>query len=307
VLEVGVMHNSKLLLAAGVGIVIVGVGISLFLGRKRKSKPDAMNKKIVSPPRNFQQARDFVSENAEWISSLPDTTQLQLYALFKQVTMGMNTTAKPSALNFVAVAKWTAWAELGQLTSLDAEARYVHLLHELLTVARRNDGQKPKAAQERIGKTVSTPVEAQDESPDDIFSFSSSGDVAAVQSFLRGKGDVNAQDEAQMTPLHWAVSHRSPGNTAVAELLLRAGSVVNFPDEDGNTAYLLAAMSDNVEAVRLLEARVDLQRDIRNRDGACAADFLEESLYTTQRLENENAVYSTPSELSEENKIEKLG
>ncbi len=60
-----------------------------------------------------------------------DDDKLRLYALFKQSTVGPNTTPKPSMLDFVGGAKWSAWAKLGSLPRAEAEAHYVAFVESL--------------------------------------------------------------------------------------------------------------------------------------------------------------------------------
>jgi 2,4-dienoyl-CoA reductase len=71
-------------------------------------------------------------ERVKQLPKEPGTDEkLQLYALFKQATVGPNTAPKPSMLDFVGGAKWSAWAKLGSLTKPEAEARYAALVDAL--------------------------------------------------------------------------------------------------------------------------------------------------------------------------------
>jgi len=58
--------------------------------------------------------------------------KLKMYALFKQANSGENTTSKPSAFNFVASAKWTAWKNLGTMSNDDAKLEYIKIVDDLL-------------------------------------------------------------------------------------------------------------------------------------------------------------------------------
>lgn len=57
--------------------------------------------------------------------------KLRLYSLFKQATVGPNATPKPSMLDFVGGAKWSAWSKLGSLPQAEAEAQYISLVRSL--------------------------------------------------------------------------------------------------------------------------------------------------------------------------------
>ncbi len=57
---------------------------------------------------------------------------LQLYALFKQASLGDATGKRPGALNMVARAKFDAWAAMKGTSSEEARGQYVHLVDRLL-------------------------------------------------------------------------------------------------------------------------------------------------------------------------------
>uniref|UniRef100_H2YAS2 ACB domain-containing protein n=1 Tax=Ciona savignyi TaxID=51511 RepID=H2YAS2_CIOSA len=54
--------------------------------------------------------------------------KLQIYALFKQATIGANNTTKPGTFNFVGQAKWNAWNGLGSMSQDEAKEAYVKLI-----------------------------------------------------------------------------------------------------------------------------------------------------------------------------------
>ncbi|XP_072169742.1 enoyl-CoA delta isomerase 2-like [Diadema setosum] len=58
--------------------------------------------------------------------------KLQIYALFKQATVGKCNTPKPGAFDFVGKAKWTAWTDLGDMTQEQAKDKYVDLVNNLV-------------------------------------------------------------------------------------------------------------------------------------------------------------------------------
>ncbi|XP_078482837.1 enoyl-CoA delta isomerase 2 [Ciona intestinalis] len=57
--------------------------------------------------------------------------KLQIYALFKQATLGANNTKKPGTFNFVGQAKWNAWNDLGPMSQDEAKAGYVKIVKDL--------------------------------------------------------------------------------------------------------------------------------------------------------------------------------
>lgn len=57
--------------------------------------------------------------------------KLKLYALFKQASMGDVSGERPSAINFVAQAKYDAWAKIQGLTKAEAMQQYIDLVTTL--------------------------------------------------------------------------------------------------------------------------------------------------------------------------------
>ncbi|SCU77482.1 LAFA_0A01926g1_1 [Lachancea sp. 'fantastica'] len=81
---------------------------------------------MVSPA--FEQKAQAVKQ----LSSTPSNDDLlKLYGLFKQATVGDNTTARPSALNFKDKYKWDAWEANKGKSQEDAEKEYIAFVDEL--------------------------------------------------------------------------------------------------------------------------------------------------------------------------------
>jgi len=59
-----------------------------------------------------------------------DDTRLLLYALQQQATVGRNTTPRPWAWSLVESAKWSAWSQLGTVSSFEAMRLYVRTLEQ---------------------------------------------------------------------------------------------------------------------------------------------------------------------------------
>uniref|UniRef100_H2Y1K1 ACB domain-containing protein n=1 Tax=Ciona intestinalis TaxID=7719 RepID=H2Y1K1_CIOIN len=57
--------------------------------------------------------------------------KLQIYALFKQATIGANNTKRPGTFNFVGQAKWNAWNDLGPMSKDEAKEEYVKIVKDL--------------------------------------------------------------------------------------------------------------------------------------------------------------------------------
>ena len=73
------------------------------------------------------------SNDIKNLSFTPDNdTLLQLYSLFKQSTIGDNTTESPSFFDFKNSAKWNAWNKLKGMSKEQAQIKYVKLVRGLL-------------------------------------------------------------------------------------------------------------------------------------------------------------------------------
>ena len=73
---------------------------------------------------NFEQA----AERVKTLSQKPDDNEmLQLYALYKQATVGNINVERPSFWQLVAKAKWDAWNEVQGMDSESAKEKYIVL------------------------------------------------------------------------------------------------------------------------------------------------------------------------------------
>lgn len=76
----------------------------------------------------FQVAQNEVVE----LNEAPDVqTKLKLYALYKQASEGDVSGERPSAIQFVAQAKFDAWSKLAGISREQAMQDYVNLVEEL--------------------------------------------------------------------------------------------------------------------------------------------------------------------------------
>lgn len=72
---------------------------------------------------------------AEEVQNLPFTPSndelLKLYGLYKQATVGDNTTERPGLLDFKGKMKWQAWEDLKGMSQEEAEKQYIAFVEEL--------------------------------------------------------------------------------------------------------------------------------------------------------------------------------
>ena len=80
----------------------------------------------------LQAAFDAAIARSKTLTTRPDNlTLLQLYGLYKQGSNGDATGERPGMTDFVARAKWDAWAALKGTSRAQAMQRYVDALGEL--------------------------------------------------------------------------------------------------------------------------------------------------------------------------------
>ncbi|CAJ0578320.1 unnamed protein product, partial [Mesorhabditis spiculigera] len=76
---------------------------------------------------------DEAAENVKKLKVSPSNEELlETYALFKQGTVGDNTTAKPGMLDFKGKAKWSAWDAKKGLNGEDAKKQYIAHVEKLI-------------------------------------------------------------------------------------------------------------------------------------------------------------------------------
>jgi len=83
------------------------------------------------------------ADKAKGLKHLDSDTQLQLYGLYKQSTMGDITTSKPWALDMIASAKWNAWKSFEGFPKDSAARTYVYVVSNLLPPHPRDEGASP--------------------------------------------------------------------------------------------------------------------------------------------------------------------
>uniref|UniRef100_U5ES18 Putative determination of adult lifespan n=1 Tax=Corethrella appendiculata TaxID=1370023 RepID=U5ES18_9DIPT len=82
---------------------------------------------------SLQEKFDKAAEDVKKLKTTPSNDQLlELYGLFKQATVGDNTTAKPGLLDFKGKAKWEAWEGRKGTTKDSAMEQYVALAEKLI-------------------------------------------------------------------------------------------------------------------------------------------------------------------------------
>ncbi|KAI0331990.1 ankyrin [Cubamyces sp. BRFM 1775] len=212
-----------------------------------------MSTPTYNPSPAFGEAAAYLS-NATALSSVSDATKLELYGIFKFLTVSPTpNTSKPSIFNFTGRAKWDAWHSAGETYKdrpADAENRYLEIARGLgwsegqkVDVQRQSTDSEESAESEegiwateeelaqrrseksamgRVMSTMTSEPEGADETGT-LWTSALSGDVQGVVSFMEKDAgvDVNARDENGYTPLHLAADR---GHAEVVKVLLERGA-----------------------------------------------------------------------------------
>lgn len=82
---------------------------------------------------DLEQKFNAAAEDVKAFTKRPsDEELLEIYALFKQGTVGDNDTDKPGLLDFKGKAKWQAWLNKKGLTKAEAQQKYIDLAATLV-------------------------------------------------------------------------------------------------------------------------------------------------------------------------------
>lgn len=86
---------------------------------------------------DLEQKFEEAARDSQTLSERPDNnTLLQLYALYKQATVGDVNTSRPGQFDFVGRAKWDTWEKLKGTSTKEAMQQYIDLVDRL----KKSDG-----------------------------------------------------------------------------------------------------------------------------------------------------------------------
>eukprot|EP00526_Cylindrotheca_closterium_P017560 CAMPEP_0113642730 /NCGR_PEP_ID=MMETSP0017_2-20120614/22450_1 /TAXON_ID=2856 /ORGANISM="Cylindrotheca closterium" /LENGTH=311 /DNA_ID=CAMNT_0000554173 /DNA_START=132 /DNA_END=1064 /DNA_ORIENTATION=- /assembly_acc=CAM_ASM_000147 len=242
----------------------------------------------------FQACSEYMGKNNR-ITKLPQATQLELYAWYKQATVGSldpNKTKAPRSYDMVGTAKYNAWKKLQGMSKSSAMQLYIDkaMLVEF-TASMQGDGNdddddadEMEDAVMDIGGMGNKPstlnFDDSDEENDDndantakdhpLHEAAMSGKLEELKQLLLQKSnnnnsddgendgammDPNGQDSTGQTALHMCADR---GNLDCLNLLIESGAEVDIGDQDGITPLQTAVISGHAKVCeRLLEAGAD--------------------------------------------------
>jgi len=226
----------------------------------------------MPPSEEFNAAASYLS-NPTSPSQVPNAIKLELYGLFKFVTVSHTPNIpRPGLVYFIERAKWDSWQELGKKYSTQsdpdgaAQARYLEIAKSLGwkpgtatddgSLGHDTDGDMggTKGVTTGTGVFVSTMSIPKGDIDDlgTIHGLAIAGDAQRLEKMLKANPslDINQKDEFGYTPLHLACDR---GNLAIVEVLLKYGVDQTLKDQDELTALELAETSCHEEIVKALE------------------------------------------------------
>ncbi|KAI5124709.1 hypothetical protein M0805_004315 [Coniferiporia weirii] len=234
------------------------------------------------PSSAFEKAAEFLT-NAASLGSTSDSTKLEIYGLYKLLTVSPEPQkSRPSIFFITERAKWDAWKSVGTAwrgNELGAEARYVAIAQSLgwkpgsvepqarvsLTaeelLAGDSNSESSQSGGGGLGFSVSTMQNSEEVDNKTLHGLAISGNIQELHAYFEANPnvDVNGYDEYGFTALHLACDR---GNVAIVEILLRKGADVRAKDEDGLSAVDLAREANHEDIVALLEGHTKAEPEI---------------------------------------------
>ncbi|KZS96112.1 hypothetical protein SISNIDRAFT_451792, partial [Sistotremastrum niveocremeum HHB9708] len=224
----------------------------------------------------FHAAAAYLSSSTA-LSSVSDAQKLELYGLFKCVTVGLNPpTSRPSFFDFAGRAKWDAWQKAGKEWSgqggtSGAESLYIERAKSLGWV--ESSSSAPRSGTDKKAAVN----EADDVDLDNLDDSDEPGNVGGPRSNLGNSVSVLAapdeddEDDVPMPELHRLTLSTERGSL---EAYLKANPTENLNAKDsfGYTALHLAADRGLHEEALLLTSR-GADPHIQDEDGFSAVDL----------------------------------
>ncbi|OQR83830.1 acyl-CoA-binding domain-containing protein [Achlya hypogyna] len=243
-------------------VAVVAVGLRYLATSKARSSPRSTQS---SGPKtdldlHFEHAAAFVAA----ASKLSNENKLVLYAFFKQATQGDCTAAKPSAIEFVAKAKWDAWMGLQGMTKEEAQKRYLEVVSsvckgysydaEIISSEISEDESSADGSTFSMGSATSQVLVDRTTKEwqvvENEYHAARNGNLDDIDAVLSQSPDaLDRQDDDGRTMLHWAVDR---AQTDVAASLIARGANVNLQDKEGMTPLHYAVLCEHIPLVDLL-------------------------------------------------------
>lgn len=279
-----------------VGATAITVAVYLISLRRRqralprsRSSSSSSSSSETSPlgqsPRDDDELRGMFERAAQYVSShalhLTDVQQLELYGLFKVATLGApSQSAKASLWDYVAKAKYEAWAAKGSMSKEDARQAYIELVDALAPGWQGSPRSPSGRAPSPInlgggggGGTPSTPSDFRNNNnnnnTDDAMDSATTTPVTRPQQEKPSWHRVSVMAPVELTPVAAEdqdfLYHCKEGNLEQAmKMVQRDRAVLQEQDDDGATGLLWAVDRGYVD---LVTALVEAGASIEHCDG----------------------------------------
>lgn len=176
---------------------------------------------------------------------------LDLYALYKQATVGPCTTPRPSWYAMEAKQKWDVWNKLGNMKKNDAMSSYIRLVEKFDSDSSKtvdDHSNTVKNSWVSVSSMANGDVKVSDDDKT-IYDWVKEGNLDKVKQFIRGR-DINMTDSEGMGLIHWASDR---GNLDIIRFLIREmNSDIEMRDSDGQTALHYAASCGHKDVLNFL-------------------------------------------------------
>ena len=204
---------------------------------------------------------------------------LELYGLYKQATVGKCNTPKPSMFSMQGRAKWSAWNDLGDMTSDKAKELYIEKLKELDPKWFQNIQSGVKSTNSTgtgwVVHSVELPPDNQhtkEEHEKNMFDFVKDHNLERIKQTLQ-QSDLQLLDEHGMGLIHWATD---ANDIDILKYLLTSGCPVNMRDsEQQQTALHYAVSCGHEECVKLL-LQYGADKTLQDVDGQTCFDVADD-------------------------------
>uniref|UniRef100_A0A6M2DRH2 Acyl-CoA-binding domain-containing protein 6 n=1 Tax=Xenopsylla cheopis TaxID=163159 RepID=A0A6M2DRH2_XENCH len=216
----------------------------------------------------FNWAATFLSDNAH---NMDSSVLLQLYALYKQATVGCCNIPKPSWFRTQDKMKWEAWSSLKDMPKEIAMEKYIYLISTINKTWNASGSTSKAKSQSWITVSTFSSGDSATNEAKNIFDFCKDGDLYQVSLLLEGT-TKDLLDNQGLGLLHWAADR---GYLQIIKLLLINGYDVNLLDAEGQTALHYAVSCSHKECIKyLLERGIDF--NIKDDDGKLARDLTDD-------------------------------
>lgn len=231
---------------------------------------------MMAEKESLSDLEDRFNRAANYLQSLAanlDSGQLLgFYGLYKQATVGTCDTGKPSWYQAQAKQKWEAWRCLGDMSKETAMENYISALTKL----DRNwehDSKIGGRAWVAVSSMVNTDEVLSDGDKTLLDWVKENNEDKVRESLLRDAATVNAPDEDNMVPIHWAADR---GHIPTIKCLVERGADIDAQDNDGQTALHYAASCGHADVVEYLLAIG--AKSLKDHDGLTPKQVADERL-----------------------------